>query len=1729
MADAEKKDIAKLSFDVQDAKQGLLDIGSLLDDLSKKSTTTFDKISKEFKSSFKGAEIIDVKAAQVNMDKVYTMSKQNSERIAVTNNRIAGKIKTIETQKNADIEKLNIQHQNKMEEINSRQLTSAKTIADKITEYAKTYLVYQGFNALKNMAKDVIDEMVNVEYQMVEIDRVLNDSSINIDNYRGKLIQLAQDYGNSFDNVADITLRLAQAGFNADESLALTEKTLLALNTAELDATQATSDMIAVMAQFGLTTGTTSEIAGNYGDIIDKINKVADNFPTTSEDILNALKKTGSAFNLAGASIDETIATIVAAEKASQRGGKVIGTALSNIVQQLKAEGKINIMESLGLDIYTDSTKTEFKGIMEIFEQLSEKMQSLKKAGKENSVEMQNLLEVFTVFRRNVGASLLGEMAGEDSTYAQVLKTSIDSVGYSIQENEKHMKTAKAAQAQFNAELLKLKTEVWDNGLEDVFRNLLSFGKDIASGINGLIKDIGVLPTAIGAITLALTALNKSTQAGTYIKAIPTIKEINKLLDDTSKGITDVSKYQSNYDNIIKKSDSNFQAYAKSVGKGNISLSSYAGYLVKSTAKTIALTAATIALQAAISAGVSVAITLLVTAIDNWIHADEKIIKKNNELKQQAEDNASKYNEETTAIKDLRKEYEELAKKKKRTPEEEERIYEIQTQLNSLIKNTGKQVELINTTLNEQQKKVTKVNKKYNEQLNILKQIELEKKKQEVQELKKAADAANENLNLINSSEIQGNWFDAMFKGNNKVLAEGFVKAGISKAQRTIFGTINDISINPQMYEFNNSDIQKKISLLEEWKQKLEAVNDGNQYVSESLKLVEGALKNVKEKSDAATKATDKYNNALRELIAQSSNLTEYNTALNAISKTYGNDKEVSKMIESIYSLNQQFTDGKITVNEYYETLQKTIKGINFTTEDGIEKTGAELQGLQAIFAETTRYIVENLQSIQTSYDEGKSTFKDYANGLTQTNKSLLELYSKENDLHYVQGQGWLDANDKLDEYANSLQNLQNEMNSFNGVLDTMSKSYSYIAENANAFGEAAFEASNLADKSYKQLVNGFTNNLFELKKESATAFHSIIAEVAQVTGDTSTELANSNTYLKNVFLNNSKAFNIALNETAGQAQTAASNMAKATGGLIEKLGEVISNFDYTINFGIEGGISPGGNILDLVLGKKFQPTSDLQLKVTGTGGNSVAGLGKALKSFASEFMNYYESSLPYKSLVDLIKPTTPYIPSKRKDTPTIYSPSGSGKGSKSNKSSSKTDAEKAAEEEYKRKLSVLETYFDTIEEKENRWVKKQKELGQLSNKDFIYITQQRIKRHEQYLKQIKKATWLNAEDRAKLEKEYTEKLEDYRLEYFDYLKNILDEEIKALEDARDKEIEQLKETNSKKIELIEEEAQKRIDALKKVENENDRIRAKEEYQKKRQEHLTDISYWEQRTGREAKEALKEAKKNLKELDEEWKQQQEDWDISDQIEAIENQRDAQVKAIQDAQEAQIKAIEESTQKQINELQRIYDARVKLFSETNQIIFEDSRIASEKLFEIYKKGFVDPLSAEFKKLEQSLKPATKTTTTKKTETKKEYVTYKIKSGDTLSAIAKKYGTTVSKIMAANPSIKNRNLIYTGNKLKIPKFHNGGIVGGNQEGWAILKPNEVVLKPEWADGINRLASLVKNNQTSNIVSSGPTITVKGDLVRIDANIKNKTDAEFLTKKVEKMLESKFNIKK
>lgn len=46
------------------------------------------------------------------------------------------------------------------------------------------------------------------------------------------------------------------------------------------------------------------------------------------------------------------------------------------------------------------------------------------------------------------------------------------------------------------------------------------------------------------------------------------------------------------------------------------------------------------------------------------------------------------------------------------------------------------------------------------------------------------------------------------------------------------------------------------------------------------------------------------------------------------------------------------------------------------------------------------------------------------------------------------------------------------------------------------------------------------------------------------------------------------------------------------------------------------------------------------------------------------------------------------------------------------------------------------------------------------------------------------------------------------------------------------------------------------------------------------------------------------------------------------------------------------------------------------------------------------------------------------------------TYTVKKGDTLWGISRKYGVTLQSLIAANPQIKNPNLIYPGNRVVIP---------------------------------------------------------------------------------------------
>jgi len=86
---------------------------------------------------------------------------------------------------------------------------------------------------------ETVSTIKEVEYGMTTIARVIEDTTFSFKGMRDELQNLGVEYGNTWDQVSDIATRWAQAGYDMNETLELTKSSLLALNTAELNAEQA--------------------------------------------------------------------------------------------------------------------------------------------------------------------------------------------------------------------------------------------------------------------------------------------------------------------------------------------------------------------------------------------------------------------------------------------------------------------------------------------------------------------------------------------------------------------------------------------------------------------------------------------------------------------------------------------------------------------------------------------------------------------------------------------------------------------------------------------------------------------------------------------------------------------------------------------------------------------------------------------------------------------------------------------------------------------------------------------------------------------------------------------------------------------------------------------------------------------------------------------------------------------------------------------------------------------------------------------------------------------------------------------------------------------------------------------------------------------------------------------------------------------------------------------------
>jgi hypothetical protein len=396
-------------------------------------------------------------------------------------------------------------------------------------------------------ATETAQTISEVEMGVTEIARVMEDETFVFKDYRDELLQLGVDYGQTFDTVQDIALRWAQAGYNVKDSLENTKTSLLALNVAELDAKNATESLIGIMAQWQLN-------SSDLPLVLDKINKTADDFTVTSQDLVDGLLRSSGAAKIMGLSLDQTISLLTVMREASGRTGREVGNALNSILSYVQRPKSIDTLEGLGIQVFADAAKTQFRNVMLIFQDIAANWDSLSadiqdgfvKAADDaglyseelanavgvqeqwNDLQQRDISQAAAgVYRRNYFIGMIERLAGAQ----EVLNGMTDAAGYSQAENARTMETLEKKYTSLKAAAQELAVALGDAGLLDMLKGITEGAKDAADGFADLDDDVKAfvvtaleLLSALGAIKAVsglFTDKNLIFGAGSILKLIP--------------------------------------------------------------------------------------------------------------------------------------------------------------------------------------------------------------------------------------------------------------------------------------------------------------------------------------------------------------------------------------------------------------------------------------------------------------------------------------------------------------------------------------------------------------------------------------------------------------------------------------------------------------------------------------------------------------------------------------------------------------------------------------------------------------------------------------------------------------------------------------------------------------------------------------------------------------------------------------------------------------------------------------------------------------------------------------------------------------------------------------------------------------------------------------------------------------------------------------------------------
>ena len=391
--------------------------------------------------------------------------------------------------------------------------------------------------------------------------------------------------------------------------------------------------------------------------------------------------------------------------------------------------------------------------------------------------------------------------------------------------------------------------------------------------------------------------------------------------------------------------------------------------------------------------------------------------------------------------------------------------------------------------------------------------------------------------------------------------------------------------------------VQELINADESYAQYIVKVGDAYKLTNQSLQalldserqeeqILDATIESMKDKYAVNTDYVQNYVSMWDELVDRASEadaVDNYN---------FADQNDVDRFKERTQALSenaQAYRDGKISAEEYFSAINTRISNINAgfqelnkEIDDNIDQTDL----YEATLVATTGSVADGLVDLNKQFKSGSINMDAYYKGTIAATKTLISAQSKLDKNITKNADGTWELKEGVDrttvsaeDYERAISDIANlnawekqvaQAEDMTGVVDSLVDNYDYLVQYADSFGAIDFTIDNNFDtttQQFQDMCSSIGAELTNLEQTNNESYKRILQGVLDQGITLANGLNTSSADLMQAMSTDANIASAVINSTMHESAGTITSVSQAAGSVISALGDLISNFDYELNF----------------------------------------------------------------------------------------------------------------------------------------------------------------------------------------------------------------------------------------------------------------------------------------------------------------------------------------------------------------------------------------------------------------------------------------------------------------------------------------------------------------------------------------------------------------------------------